>query len=250
MDKKFYIAANWKMNASLSFINDYFSFLDSNAENSNEMIICPPDIYLESVKKTAPNFIKTGAQNISSNNEGAYTGECSGEMLADNSVQYVIIGHSERRQYHQESNEDIKLKLLKAIDSDINPILCIGESKEERESDQTFDVIDKQIRSVLESDIVSKDIGLLIAYEPIWAIGTGLTATPEMANDVHSFIHSILSEMTSISIPIIYGGSMKESNAKELLEMEHIHGGLIGGASLDASEFLNIYNIAEEIRNG
>ena len=177
------------MNASLSFINDYFSFLDSNAENSNEMIICPPDIYLQSLTKTAPNFIKTGAQNISSNNEGAYTGECSGEMLADNSVQYVIIGHSERRQYHQESNEDIKLKLLKAIDSDINPILCIGESKEERESDQTFDVIDKQIRSVLDSDIVSKDIGLLIAYEPIWAIGTGLTATPEMANDVHSFIH-------------------------------------------------------------
>ena len=171
-------------------------------------------------------------------------------MLADNSVQYVIIGHSERRQYHQESNEDIKLKLLKAIDSDIKPILCIGESKEERESDQTFDVIDKQIRSVLDSDILSKDIGLLIAYEPIWAIGTGLTATPEMANDVHSFIHSMLSEMTSISIPIIYGGSMKESNAKELLEMEHIHGGLIGGASLDASEFLNIYNIAEEIRNG
>ena len=127
---------------------------------------------------------------------------------------------------------------------------CIGESKEERESDQTFDVIDKQIRSVLDSDIVSKDIGLLIAYEPIWAIGTGLTATPEMANDVHSFTHTILSEMTSISIPIIYGGSMKESNAKELLEMEHIHGGLIGGASLDASEFLNIYNIAEEIRNG
>ena len=172
------------------------------------------------------------------------------ERWADNSVQYVIIGHSERRQYHQESNEDIKLKLLKAIDSDINPILCIGESKEERESDQTFDVIDKQIRSVLDSDILSKDIGLLIAYEPIWAIGTGLTATPQMANDVHSFIHSMLSEMTSMSIPIIYGGSMKESNAKELLEMEHIHGGLIGGASLDASEFLNIYNIAEEIRNG
>ena len=129
MDKKFYIAANWKMNASLSFINDYFSFLDSNAENSNEMIICPPDIYLESVKKTAPNFIKTGAQNISSNNEGAYTGECSGEMLADNSVQYVIIGHSERRQYHQESNEDIKLKLLKAIDSDIKQFYALVSQK-------------------------------------------------------------------------------------------------------------------------
>ena len=250
MDKKYYIAANWKMNASLSFIDDYFSSLGSNSENSNEMIICPPDIYLQSVIKTAPSFIKTGAQNISLNDAGAYTGECSGKMLADHSVQYVIIGHSERRQYHQESNEDIKLKLLKAIDNHINPILCIGESKEERESDQTFNVINQQIRSVLDSDLLSKDIDILIAYEPIWAIGTGLTATPDMANDVHSFIHSILSEMTSKSIPIIYGGSMKESNAKDLLKMEHIHGGLIGGASLDASEFLNIYNISEEIRNG
>tara|TARA_B100001996_G_C18670237_1_gene596444 strand:+ start:3170 stop:3922 length:753 start_codon:yes stop_codon:yes gene_type:complete len=250
MDKKYYIAANWKMNASLSFIDDYFSSLDSNSENSNEMIVCPPDIYLQSVIKTAPKFIKTGAQNISSHDVGAYTGECSGEMLADHFVQYVIIGHSERRQYHQESNEEIKLKIMKAIENGINPILCIGESKKERELDQTFDVINNQIRSVLDSDLLSKDINMLIAYEPIWAIGTGLTATPDMANDVHSFIHSIVSEMTSKSIPIIYGGSMKESNAKELLEMEHIHGGLIGGASLDASEFLNIYNIAEEIRNG
>ena len=115
-----------------------------------------------------------------------------------------------------DSTEDLTNTKFIFIDSDINPILCIGESKEERESDQTFDVIDKQIRSVLDSDILSKDVGLLIAYEPIWAIGTGLTATPEMANEVHSFIHSILTEMTPMSIPIIYGGSMKESNAKEL----------------------------------
>ena len=208
------------MNASLSFINDYFSFLDSNAENSNEMIICPPDIYLESVKKTAPNFIKTGAQNISSNNTGAYTGECSGEMLADNSVQYVIIGHSERRQYHQESNEDIKLKLLKAIDSDIKPILCIGESKEERESDQTFDVIDKQIRSVLDSDILSKDIGLLIAYEPIWAIGTGLTATPQMANDV---IMSLERNMDDEGEMTDYASGINEENViKDLAQADDV----------------------------
>ena len=227
------------MNASLSFINDYFSFLDSNAENSNEMIICPPDIYLQSLTKAAPNFIKTGAQNISSNNEGAYTGECSGEMLADNSVQYVIIGHSERRQYHQESNEDIKLKLLKAIDSDIKPILCIGESKEERESDQTFDVIDKQIRSVLDSDILSKDIGLLIAYEPIWAIGTGKTCESVEANRICGLIRSWVG---SSNLIIQYGGSVKPGNIDEIMSKSDIDGVLVGGASLEPKNFARIAN--------
>ena len=251
MDKKFYIAANWKMNGSLSFINDYFSNFSPNSENTNEMIICPSDIYLDSVMKNAPDFIQIGAQNISSHDEGAFTGECSGQMLKDKAIQYAIIGHSERREYHHETNEDIKLKLLKAIDYDISPILCVGESFDQRETDQTFDVIDKQIRSVLDREILSTDAIILIAYEPIWAIGTGLTATPEMANEVHAFIHSIISDIShSRKIPILYGGSMKGSNAKELLQMEHIQGGLIGGASLDASEFIKIYNIAEEIRNG
>ena len=251
MDKKYYIAANWKMNGSLAFINDYFSKFSSDSKNSNEMIKCPPDIYLDSLKNNAPEFIQIGAQNISSHDVGAFTGECSGQMLKDNAIEYVIIGHSERREYHQEKNEDIKLKLLKAIDHNIKPILCVGESIEQRESDQTFDVIDNQIRRVLDSDTLSTKVNILIAYEPIWAIGTGLTATPEMANEIHGFIQSIISEISpSRIVPILYGGSMKESNAKELLMMENIHGGLIGGASLDASEFINIYNIAEEIRNG
>jgi len=239
------------MNGSLSFINDYFSNFLPDSENTNEMIICPPDIYLDSVKKNAPTFIQIGAQNISSHDEGPFTGECSGQMLKDKAIQYAIIGHSERREYHHETNEDIKLKLFKAIDHDINPILCVGESFHQRKTDQTFDVIDKQIRSVLSREILSTDTSILIAYEPIWAIGTGLTATPETANEVHAFIHSIISDIShSKKIPILYGGSMKASNAKELLQMEHIHGGLIGGASLDASEFIKIYNIAEEIRNG
>ena len=251
MDKKYYIAANWKMNGSLAFINDYFSKFSSDSKNSNDMIICPPDIYLDSLKNNAPEFIQIGAQNISSHDVGAFTGECSGQMLKDNAIEYVIIGHSERREYHHENNEGIKLKLLKAIDHNINPILCVGESIEQRESDQTFDVIDNQIRRVLDSDTLSTKVNILIAYEPIWAIGTGLTATPEMANEIHGFIQSIISEISpSRIVPILYGGSMKGSNAKELLMMEHIHGGLIGGASLDASEFINIYNIAEEIRNG
>ena len=251
MDKKYFIAANWKMNADLSFINEYFSAFKSELENSNDMIICPPDIYLQSVMDKAPSFISIGAQNISQHEVGAFTGECSGHMLADHSIEYVIIGHSERREYHREGNEEIKLKLLKAIENNLIPILCIGESIEQRESDQTFEVIGQQIRRVLDRDILSADTQFLIAYEPIWAIGTGLTATPEMANEVHAFIQSILNEIHSSKIiPILYGGSMKSSNAKELLQMEHIHGGLIGGASLDASEFIKIYNIAEEIRNG
>ena len=238
------------MNASLAFIDEYFALLGSESKNSNEMIICPPDIYIQSVKEKAPSFVKVGAQNISHHDSGAYTGECSGQMIADQSAQYAIIGHSERREYHGESNDLIRLKLLKAIEHDITPILCIGESIEQRDSGQTLDVINDQIRSVLDNEILSANTNMLIAYEPIWAIGTGLTATPDMANEVHAHIHSVLSEMSSNRIPILYGGSMKSSNAKELLQMEHIHGGLIGGASLDASEFLKIYNIAEEIRNG
>ena len=126
MNKKFYIAANWKMNGSLAFIDEYFTSLGSESKNSNEMIICPPDIYIQSVKEKAPSFVKVGAQNISHHDSGAYTGECSGKMIGDQSAKYAIIGHSERREYHNESNDLIRLKLLKAIEHDIAPILCIG----------------------------------------------------------------------------------------------------------------------------
>lgn len=277
MDKTYYIAANWKMNGSVSFIRDFCnsliikrssgSFLKdfnnaflNNLRNSfkpessniNQMIICPPDIYLDELTNNAPDFIRIGSQNISSNDEGAFTGECSGKMLIDNQITHTIIGHSERREYHQESNELIKLKLNKAFDNSLIPILCIGESIKQREANQTFDVIEQQIRSVLDPKILSENKPILIAYEPIWAIGSGLSATPEMANEVHAYINKLLEDLCSLRdlIPILYGGSMNASNAKELLQMEHIHGGLIGGASLDATEFLKIYNIAEELRNG
>ena len=154
MDKKFYIAANWKMNASLAFIDEYFASFESESKNSNEMIICPPDIYLQSVKEKAPSFVKVGAQNISLHDSGAYTGECSGQMITDLSAQYAIIGHSERREYHHETNELIRLKVLKAIEHEINPILCIGESIEQRDSGKTLDVIDDQIKSVLDLSLI------------------------------------------------------------------------------------------------
>jgi len=246
MDKKFYIAANWKMNGSLSFINDYFSNFSPNSENTNEMIICPSDIYLDSVMKNAPDFIQIGAQNISSHDEGAFTGECSGQMLKDKAIQYAIIGHSERREYHHETNEDIKLKLLKAIDYDISPILCVGESFDQRETDQTFDVIDKQIRSVLDRDILSTDAIILIAYEPIWAIGTGDNADLHYIEDIHGFIKDYCDTELDFEekVSVVYGGSVKLNNCEEILSSGNVDGLLIGGASLDSETFSKIYNLS------
>ena len=243
MDKKFYIAANWKMNGSLSFINDYFSNFSSNSENTNEMIICPSDIYLDSVMKNAPDFIQIGAQNISSHDEGAFTGECSGQMLKDKAIQYAIIGHSERREYHHETNEDIKLKLLKAIDYDISPILCVGESFDQRETDQTFDVIDNQIRSVLDRDILSTDAIILIAYEPIWSIGTGEVASINDIVEVLDYVKNLLLEKQYYSdedIKFIYGGSVSSDNSADILNTKIVDGALVGGASLDADKFVDI----------
>jgi len=239
MDKKYYIAANWKMNGSLAFINDYFSKFSPGSENPNEMIICPPDIYLDHLKNKAPDFIQIGAQNISSRDEGAFTGECSGQMLKDNAIKYAIIGHSERREYHHEKNDDIKLKLLKAINSNINPILCVGESIEQRESDQTFDVIDNQIRSVLDNDMLSTEVSILIAYEPIWAIGTGKTCEASEANRICGLIRSWVG---SPDLIIQYGGSVKPANIDQLMGMSDIDGVLVGGASLDPEGFGRIAN--------
>ena len=213
MDKKFYIAANWKMNGSLAFIDEYFTSLGSESKNSNEMIICPPDIYIQSVKEKAPSFVKVGAQNISHHDSGAYTGECSGQMIADQSAQYAIIGHSERREYHGESNDLIRLKLLKAIEHDIAPILCIGESIEQRDSGQTLDVINDQIRSVLDNEVLSANTNMLIAYEPIWSIGSGKIPTKnELAKTtlkiefiliIESLISSTISSAINFSFIIV-----------------------------------------------
>jgi triosephosphate isomerase len=193
-----------------------------------------------------------GAQNISQYDNGAYTGEVSGKMLADLKTKYVIIGHSERRELYNEDNNVIRDKFSKAIENNIKPILCVGETIEHRNSGETFDYIHSQIDAVISSNKLENLKELIIAYEPIWAIGTGQTATPESAEEVHSYIRNILLNTDSNlaeNTPILYGGSVNSENAEKLFNMENINGALIGGASLNGEEFSKIYNIAGELTN-
>jgi len=193
-----------------------------------------------------------GAQNISQYDNGAYTGEVSGKMLADLNTKYVIIGHSERRELYNENNNIIKDKFSKAIENNIKPILCVGETIDHRNSGETFDYIHSQIDAVISSNKLENLKELIIAYEPIWAIGTGQTATPESAEEVHSYIRNILLNTDSNlaeNTPILYGGSVNSENAEKLFRMENINGALIGGASLNGEEFSKIYNIAGELTN-
>ena len=193
-----------------------------------------------------------GAQDISQYDNGAYTGETSGRMLADLNIEYVIIGHSERRELYNEDNNVIKDKFSKAIENNIKPILCIGETIEHRNSGQTFDYIHTQIDAIIGNNNLDNLKDLIIAYEPIWAIGTGQTATPEIAEEVHSYIRNILLNTDSnlaANTPILYGGSVNSENAEKLFRMENINGALIGGASLKGDEFSKIYNITGELTN-
>ena len=193
-----------------------------------------------------------GAQNISQYDNGAYTGEVSGKMLADLNTKYVITGHSERRELYNENNNIIKDKFSKAIENNIKPILCVGETIDHRNSGETFDYIHSQIDAVISSNKLDNLKELIIAYEPIWAIGTGQTATPESAEEVHSYIRNILLNTDSYlaeNTPILYGGSVNSENAEKLFRMENINGALIGGASLNGEEFSKIYNIAGELTN-
>ena len=248
---KYFISANWKMNGSKEFTRTFFAAMNEDIDEEVKIIICPADCYLNEVDTMAPNNVIRGAQNISFNSDGAYTGEVSSSMLKDLNVEYVIIGHSERREYHAETNEIIRKKFNSAVSNNLKPILCVGESLDQRQKEETFNHLENQIVSVINKEVLSNH-PFIIAYEPIWAIGTGETATPEIANEVHIFIQETLDKIDSIQskkIAIIYGGSVNSNNAYDLFRMSHINGALIGGASLDASEFNKIYNIAKEINN-
>jgi triosephosphate isomerase len=225
--------------------------MNEDIDEEVKIIICPADCYLNEVDTMAPNNVIRGAQNISFNSDGAYTGEVSSSMLKDLNVEYVIIGHSERREYHAETNEIIRKKFNSAVSNNLKPILCVGESLDQRQKEETFNHLESQIVSVINKEVLSNH-PFIIAYEPIWAIGTGETATPEIANEVHIFIQETLDKIDSIQskkIAIIYGGSVNSNNAYDLFKMSHINGALIGGSSLDANEFNKIYNIAKEINN-
>lgn len=246
--RKKIIAGNWKMNKlpneAIAFIEELIPLVK---DTQNEVILCVPytDLFY-TLLTTQDTNIKIGAQNMHFEEKGAYTGEVSGEMLKSIGVEYVIIGHSERRQYFNETDETVNKKLKKALDIGLKPIVCVGENLEQRESGKAKDVVTTQVRLALEGLNSDKIENVIIAYEPIWAIGTGKTATKEDANETIKWIRE---EVTNLygkdmadNVIIQYGGSVKSTNAKDLFEMSDIDGGLIGGASLDAQEFSKIVN--------
>ena len=249
-----YIVANWKMNGDQIFNSHLITTIEKNSviNDASHMIICPSMPYLQQINTQKPSYMILGAQNISQYDNGAYTGEVSGKMLVDLKTKYVIIGHSERRELYNEDNNVIRGKFSKAIENNIKPILCVGETIEHRNNGETFDYIHSQIDAVLSSNKLENLKELIIAYEPIWAIGTGQTATPESAEEVHSYIRNTLLNTDSNlaeNTPILYGGSVNSDNAEKLFKMENINGALIGGASLNGEEFSKIYNIAGDLTN-
>lgn len=239
------IAGNWKMNGSRAANTALLNGIKAGLGHPQCMIaVCVPAPYLGQCQAELEGTdVLLGGQDLSLHDSGAYTGEVSGAMLSEFGCRYVIVGHSERRTYHGETNQMTAQKAAQAIKCGLTPIVCVGESLSERESGQTADVVGAQIDAVTAALDVKDIEKLVIAYEPVWAIGTGKTATPEMAQDVHAMLRARLAEKNpaiAANVQILYGGSMKPDNAKELLAMPDIDGGLIGGASLKADDFLAI----------
>ncbi len=248
MRRKF-IAGNWKMNGSLAANAILLNGLKAEiGRPACAVAVCVPAPYLAQCREELTGSpVAWGGQDVSVHESGAYTGEVSGAMLADFGSRYVIVGHSERRTYHGESNELVAQKTVSALKAGLIPIVCVGESLAEREAGRTDAVVGAQIDAVLSMLDVG-DVGkIVIAYEPVWAIGTGKTATPQMAQDVHAMLRSRLAMKNADAaetVQILYGGSMKPDNARDLLAMPDIDGGLIGGASLKAADFLAIIKAA------
>ncbi len=246
------VAGNWKMNGTLSTIDPLVNGIKSGITGLEqvEIAICPSFIYLEYVSNLIDDCpISLGAQNASNENEGAYTGEVSCAMLNDIGCHYAILGHSERRSLYGEKSDLVAEKYIQTQASGLVPILCVGESFEERESGKMEDVISQQMRAVLDKVGAEGFKKAVIAYEPVWAIGTGLTATPDQAQEVHSFIRDLVAEyeeerVVAEQIRILYGGSVKPENAAEIFAMKDIDGGLIGGAALKPEDFLGICQAA------
>jgi triosephosphate isomerase len=249
--RKKIIAGNWKMNKTCEEAVELANGIKLDLADCKEVdvVLCPPFTSIKSVSDVvSETLICVGAQNMSSEEEGAYTGEVSHNMLKELFVRYVILGHSERRQYYKENDFWINKKVLKALEKNLRPILCVGEKLEDREAGNTESVVEVQIREGLKDVPAAAYTELVIAYEPVWAIGTGKTATSEQAQEVHAFIRGIISDMVGAeaakAVRIQYGGSMKPGNAAELLSQPDIDGGLIGGAALDVTSFVDIVKAA------
>ena len=246
-NEKPFIAGNWKMHKTIPEAVEMVKALkeESPQLTDAELVVIPPYTMLSEVKKVIEgSTVQLGAQNIFWEEKGAFTGEVSPPMLKDAGCQYVTIGHSERRQYFGETNETVNKKIKAALAHELTPIMCIGESLEEREKGKTMDKVETQINSGMEGLGKDEIRRIVIAYEPIWAIGTGLTATPSQAEEVHSFIRKKLegkygNEIASYAI-ILYGGSVKPANTYSILKENNINGALVGGASLEADSFIQI----------
>lgn len=253
MARNYIIAGNWKMNKTPSeakqLIADIVASVGQKPDNV-EVVVCPPFVALDAAVKAAEgSFVKVGAQNLHFEAKGAYTGEIAADMLNDLGVDYVIIGHSERRQYFAETDETVNKKVLTAYANGLRPIICVGETLEQREQGITADLIRMQVKIAFGGVTAEQAKTAVIAYEPVWAIGTGKTATNEQADEVCGIIRQTIAELycpaTAGAVTIQYGGSMNAGNAEALLAMPNIDGGLIGGAALKAPDFTTIIKSAK-----
>ena len=247
------IAGNWKMNMGPKETADFFGQLDDDAQKNIEGVdaaVCPPFVSLSAAfsARKSGSAVKIGAQNVHFEDNGAFTGEISTAMLKELGCDFVILGHSERREYFGEDDAVVNKKVKKALAEGITPIVCVGEVLQERKEDRHFDVVKGQTSGSLDGLTADDLTKIVIAYEPVWAIGTGETATPEQAQEMHAFIREQLSQLFSeeaaATVRILYGGSMKPGNADELLRQPDVDGGLIGGASLKPADFSQLVDIA------
>lgn len=243
------VAGNWKMNKTFEeaddLINEISDFVKANDLGETAVIICPPAVFLELATDSAfESDLYVGAQNLSQHEAGAYTGEISAAMLESMEVDYCIVGHSERRKYFNESHEELKDKVNMALKHHVTPIFCCGEVLSERETGDHFAVVKAQLEESIFHLPGSEFTSLVIAYEPVWAIGTGVTASPEQAQEMHAYIRGLIAEKydneVAESTSILYGGSCNAKNAKELFANKDVDGGLIGGASLMSEDFMKI----------
>jgi triosephosphate isomerase len=252
--RDFLVAGNWKMNGSTAANAELLAGIIDGvpAGDGFSLLVCPPFPYVAAVASLAEgSAVKVGAQNVSEHEKGAFTGEVAPAMLRDVGCDYVIVGHSERRALYGETSEQVAAKFVAAQAAGIVPILCVGETLEEREAGTTEAVVDEQLDAVLSAAGIEAFARAVIAYEPVWAIGTGMTATPEQAQDVHRHIRARLAKhdpAIADGVKVLYGGSMKGDNAAGLLAQPDIDGGLIGGASLKAEDFLAIARAAASLR--
>ncbi|MHB8423738.1 MAG: triose-phosphate isomerase [Gammaproteobacteria bacterium] len=248
--RPFLVAGNWKMNGSRESItrllNDILQGLEVTA--NTQVLVCPPYVYFaDTARLLKGSTVILGAQDVCAEDNGAYTGEISGAMLQDFDCHYVVVGHSERRSLYAEDDRLVARKFMAAQKAGLIPILCVGETLEERERGSTHAVIMRQLKAVLDAAGIAAFGRAAVAYEPVWAIGTGKTATPEQAQEVHALMRGCIragDARIADAIRLIYGGSVKAANAAELFRMPDIDGGLVGGAALDAREFLAICKAA------